>query len=118
MGCVPKVGLCTQSLALYEATGQAKWLRKSLPGIDNGRQHQYTIRVFSLLWQHVKCAAKHFDGELYVAKEKIQNHMKVLSIKVSGKCLWIRLLKVYRPSRHEFYGRPTISGLLKGPKKG
>jgi len=35
-------GLCTQSLALYEATGQAKWLRKPLPGIDNGKQQQYT----------------------------------------------------------------------------
>ena len=57
-------GLCTQSLALYGATGQAKWLRKPLPGIDNGRQQQYTIRMFSLLWQHVKCAAKHIDNEL------------------------------------------------------
>ena len=59
-----------------------------------------------------------FDGELYVAKEKIQNHMKALSIKVSSKCLRIHLLKVYRPSRHGFYERPMISGLLKGPKKG
>ena len=25
--------------------------------------------------------------------------------------------KAYRPSRHGFYGRPMISGLLKGPKK-
>ena len=111
-------GLCTQSLALYEATGQAKWLKKPLPGIDNGRQQQYTIRMFSLLWQHVKCAAKHIDNELYVAKEKIQNHMKSLSTKVSSKCLRIRLPKAYRPSRHGFYGRPMISGLLKGPKKG
>ena len=39
-------GLCTQSLALYEATGQVKWLRKLLPRIDNGRQQQYTIRMF------------------------------------------------------------------------
>ena len=52
------------------------------------------FEYFSLLWQHVKCTAKHFDGALYVAKEKIQNHMKALSIKVSSKCLWIRLLKV------------------------
>jgi len=59
-----------------------------------------------------------FDGELYIAKEKIQNHMKALSIKVSSKCLQICLLKVYRPSRHGFYGRPMISRLLKGPKKG
>ena len=54
-------------------------MRKPLPGIDNGRQQQYTIRMFSLLWQHVKCAAKYFDGELYVAKEKIQNYIKALS---------------------------------------
>ena len=46
MGCVPKVGLCTQILAWYEATGYAKWLRKLLLGIDNGRQQQYTIRMF------------------------------------------------------------------------
>ena len=111
-------GLCTQSLALYEATGQAKWLKKPLPGIDNGRQQQYTIRMFSLLWQHVKCAAKHIDNGLYVALEKIQNHMKSWSTKVSSKCLRIRLPKAYRPSRHGFYVRPTISGLLKGPKKG
>ena len=71
MGCVPKVGLCTQNLALYETTGLAKWLRKPLPEIDNGRQQHYTIRMFSLLWQHVKCAAKHIDNDLYVAKEKI-----------------------------------------------
>ena len=70
MGCVPKVGLRTQSLALYEAIGQAKWLRKLLPGIDNGRQQQYTIRMFSLLWQHVKCAVKHFDGELYMLQRR------------------------------------------------
>ena len=111
-------GLCTQSLALYEATGQAKWLRKPLPGIDNGRQQQYTIRMFSLLWQHVKCAAKHIDNGLYVAKEKIQNHMKSWNTKVSNKCLRIRSPKAYHPSRHGFYGRPMISGLLKGPKKG
>ena len=111
-------GLCTQSLALYEATGQAKWLRKPLPGIDNGRQQQYTIRMFSLLLQHVKCAAKYIDNGLCVAKEKIQNHMKSWSTKVSRKCLRIRLPKAYRPSRHGFYGKPTISGLLKGPKKG
>ena len=94
-----------------------KWLSKPLPGINNGRQQQYTIWMFSLLWQHIKCAAKHIDNELYVAKEKIQNHMKSLSTNVSSKCLQIRLLKVYRPSRHGFYGRPMISGLLKDPKK-
>ena len=111
-------GLCTESLALYEATGQAKWLRKPLPGIDNGRQQQYTIRMFSLLLQHVKCAAKYIDNVLYVAKEKIQNHMKSWSTKVSNKCLRSAYQKAYRPSRHGFYGRPMISGLLKGPKKG
>ena len=84
--------------------------KKSLPGVDNGRQQQYTIQVFSLLWQHVKCAAKHIDNELYVAKEKIQNHMIALSIKVPSKCLRIRLRKAYRPSRHGFFGRTMISG--------
>ena len=107
-------GLCTQSLALYEATWQAKWLRKPLPGIDSGRQHQYTIRMFSLLWQHVKCAAKHIDNGLYVAKEKIQNHMKSWSTKVSSKCLRIRLPKpkstwVLRES-YDFW-------ITKGPKE-
>ena len=52
------------------------------------------FECFSLLWQHVKCTAKYFDGELYVAKEKIQNQIKALSIKVSSKCFQIRLLKV------------------------
>ena len=47
----------------------------------------------SLLWQYVKCAAKYIDNELYVAKEKIQNHMKSLSTKASSKCLRIRLPK-------------------------
>ena len=68
-------------------------VKKPLPGIDNGRQQQYIIRMFSLLWQHVKCAAKHIDNGLYVAKEKIQNHMKSWSTKVSSKCLRIRLPK-------------------------
>jgi hypothetical protein len=63
----------TQSLAWYEAT-KHKWLKKPLLGVDNGRQQQYTIQVFSLQGQHVKCTAKHIENELYVAKEKIQNH--------------------------------------------
>ena len=92
-------------------------IEKPLPGIDNGRQQQYIIRMFSLLWQHVKCAGKHIDNELYVAMEKIQNHMKSLSTKVSSKCLRIRLPKAYRPSRHGFYGRSMISGLLKDQRK-
>jgi hypothetical protein len=64
----------TQSLACYEATEQAKLLKKHLPRVDNGRQQQYTIQVFSLQRQHVKCTAKHIENGLYVAKEKIQNH--------------------------------------------
>jgi hypothetical protein len=64
----------TRSLPCYEATKQAKWLKKPLPGVDNGRQQQYTIQVFSLQKQHVKCIAKDIENELYVAKEKIQNH--------------------------------------------
>ena len=38
----------TQSLAWYEATEQAKWLKKPLPGIDNGGQQQHTIQVYCL----------------------------------------------------------------------
>jgi hypothetical protein len=38
----------TQSLAWYEATEQAKWLKKPLPGIDSGRQQQHTIQVYCL----------------------------------------------------------------------
>jgi hypothetical protein len=58
----------TQSLAWYEATEEANLLKKPLPGVDNGRQQQYTIQVFSLQGQHVKCTAKHIENELYVAK--------------------------------------------------
>jgi hypothetical protein len=29
-----------------------------------------------LLWQRVKCAAKHIDIKLYIVKEKVQNHTK------------------------------------------
>jgi hypothetical protein len=65
MGYIPKV------LVWYEATTQAKWLRKPLPEVDNGRQRQYTIQVFSLQGQHIKCTAKHIENELYVAEEKI-----------------------------------------------
>ena len=92
-------------------------IEEPLPGIDNGRQQQYTIRMFSLLWQHVKCAAKHYDGELYVAKEKIQNHMKSWSTKVSNKCLRIRLPKAYRPSRHGFLLEAYDFWITKGPKE-
>jgi hypothetical protein len=53
--CIPKV------LAWYEATERAKWLKKPLPGVDDGRQQLYTIQVFSLQRQHVKCAAKHIE---------------------------------------------------------
>jgi hypothetical protein len=34
---------------------------------DNGRQQEYTIQVFSLQVQHVKCIAKHIENELYIA---------------------------------------------------
>jgi hypothetical protein len=47
---------------------------KLLPGVDNGRQQQYTTHVFSLQGQHVKLTSKQIENELYVAKEKIQNH--------------------------------------------
>jgi hypothetical protein len=30
----------------------------------------------SLLWQQVKCAAKHIDIKLYVIKEKVQSHIE------------------------------------------
>jgi hypothetical protein len=30
----------------------------------------------SLLWQRVKCVAKHIDIKLYVVKEKVQNHIE------------------------------------------
>ena len=110
-------GLCTQNLALYEATGQAKWLRKPLPGIDNGRQQQYTIQMFSLLWQYVKCAAKHIDNGLYVAKEKIQNHMKSWSTKVSSKCLRIRLPKGLPPKSTWVLREAYDFWITKGPKE-
>ena len=109
--------MCTQSLALYEATGQAKWLRKPLPGVDNGRQQQYTIPMFSLLWQHVKCTAKHIDNGLYVAKEKIQNHMKSWSTKVSSKCLRIRLPKGLPPKSTWVLREAYDFWITKGPKE-
>jgi hypothetical protein len=36
-------------------------LKKPLPEVDDGKQQQYTIQVFSLQRQHVKCAAKHIE---------------------------------------------------------
>ena len=34
--------------------------------------------MFSLLWQHVKCAAKHIDNELYVAKEETPESYEII----------------------------------------
>ena len=58
-----------------------------------------------------------FDGELYVAKEKIQNHMKALSIKVSSKCLRIRLPKGLLPKSTWVLREAYDFWITKGPKE-
>ena len=73
--------------------------------------------MFSLLWQHVKCAAKHIDNELYVALEKIQNHMNSLSTKVSSKCLRIRLPKGLPPKSTWVLREAYDFYITKGPKE-
>ena len=73
--------------------------------------------MFSLLLQHVKCAAKHIDNGLYVAKEKIQNHMKSWSTKVSSKCLRIRLPKVLPPKSTWVLREAYDFWITKGPKE-
>jgi hypothetical protein len=34
----------------------------------------YPELSISLLWEQVKCAAKHIDIKRYIVKEKVQNH--------------------------------------------
>jgi hypothetical protein len=40
--------------------------------VDDSNNHLTS----SLLWQHVKCAAKHIDIKLYVVKERVWNHIE------------------------------------------
>jgi hypothetical protein len=40
--------------------------------VDNNNDHSSN----SLLWQRVKCAAKHVDTKLYVVKENVYNYIK------------------------------------------
>jgi hypothetical protein len=42
--------------------------------VDSNNNHLST----SLLWQQVKCAAKHIDIKLYVVKEKIRIHIEII----------------------------------------
>ena len=41
--------------------------------VDNSDNHLNSL----LLWQRVKCGAKHTDTKLYVAKEKVRNHIEM-----------------------------------------
>jgi hypothetical protein len=40
--------------------------------VDSSNNHLSSL----LLWQRVKCAAKHINTELYVIKEKVRNHIE------------------------------------------
>ena len=40
--------------------------------VDSSNNHLSSL----LLWQQVKCAAKHIDIKLYVVKEEIQNNFE------------------------------------------
>ena len=64
-------------IACHEAKGQANDQENLYPElimVDNSNNHISSL----LLRQHVKCAAKHIDNELYVVKEKVQNHFECI----------------------------------------
>jgi hypothetical protein len=68
----------------------------------------------------VKCAAKHIESELYVAKEKIQNQFDSIKHRSTEQVLADPLTKGLPPSvlkrthsRHGSMVEPMISGLLR-----
>ena len=65
----------------------------------------------------LSAAAKHIDNGLYVAKEKIQNHIKSWSTKVSSKCLRIRLPKGLPPKSTWILREAYDFWIIKGPKE-
>ena len=69
----------------------------------------------SLLWQYVKCAAKHIDSELYVAKEKIQNHM--IACISAEQVLVDPLTKGLPPKSTRVLREAYDFWIIKGPKK-
>jgi hypothetical protein len=72
----------------------------------------------------VKCAAKHIESELYVAKEKIQNHFDSIEHRSTEQVLADPLTRGLPPSvlrEHTvdmgFMVKPMISGLLRAQVK-
>jgi len=74
-------------IAWYEAEGQAKWLKEPIPGVlimvDNSDNYLSSL----LLWQRVKCGAKHIDTKLYVVKEKVRNFVEMHWVKEWQTCV-------------------------------
>ena len=75
------------------------------------------FELLSLLWQHVKCAAKHVDKELYVAKEKIQNHMIAFEHKSIKQVLADPLTKGLPPKSTWVLRDVYDFWITKGPRK-
>jgi hypothetical protein len=75
-------------VASYEATGQAKWLKKFVPGLKVVNSIERPLKMYcdneqGVFYAHnnkSSGAAKHIDIKFYVVKEKIQDQTISLSI--------------------------------------
>jgi hypothetical protein len=76
-------------VACYEATGQAMWLKKFVPGLRVVDSIERPLKLYcdnepAIFYSHnnkSSGAAKHIDIKFYVVKEKIQDQtIKLLSI--------------------------------------
>ena len=73
--------------------------------------------MFSLLWQHVKCAAKHIDNELYVAKEETPESYEIIEHQSIKQVLADPLTKGL-PAKSIWVLRETYDfWIAKGPKE-
>jgi hypothetical protein len=92
-------------VACYEATGQAKWFKKFVPGLRLVDSIEKPLKIYcdnepavQYSYNNKKSdASKHINIKYYIVKEKIQDHTISLEHISTNRCLRIRLQKAYHP---------------------
>ena len=93
-------------VACYEATGQANWLKKFVPGLRVVDSIQRPLKMYcdnepAVFYAHnnkSSGAAKHIDIKFYVVKERIQDHTISLEHKRTREMLADPLTKGLPPN--------------------
>ena len=73
--------------------------------------------MFSLLWQHVKCAAKYIDNELYVVKGENPESYEIIEHQSIKQVLADPLTKSLPPKSTWVLWEAYDFWIIKGPKE-